>query len=157
MDPDPALDPEHCFNLIRQYKLKNRTLCLPGVYSCCSIEPAVGVSATDHIRLQDVQQGRAVGEQQHLHTMQIIIFIKSRYCYRKSSQDGKLFSENQQSEKKKCKFKHLLGGYRNNFFYNATRKFTNMYLACSASEMIWTERKTIIVLLYVKASSRPWY
>ena len=100
VDPDPALDPEHCFNLIRQYKLKNRTLCLPGVYSCCSIEPAVGVSATDHIRLQDVQQGRAVGEQQHLHTMQIIIFIKSRYCYRKSSQDGKLFSENQQSDKK---------------------------------------------------------
>jgi hypothetical protein len=108
-DPDLALGPEHCFNLIRQYKLKNRRLRLPGVYSCCSIEPAVGVATAYHIRLQDVQQGRAVREQQHLHTIQITIFIKHRYCYRKSSQDGKLFSENLQSNNKKCKFKHLLG------------------------------------------------
>jgi hypothetical protein len=97
VDPDPALDPEHCFNLIRLYKFKNTTLRLPGVYSCCSIEPAVGVAATDHIRLQDVQQGRAVREQQHLHKIQLLIFIKHRYWYRKSSLDGKLFSENQQS------------------------------------------------------------
>jgi hypothetical protein len=38
---------------------------------------------------------------------------------------------------------------------SATLKITSMYPACSASEIISAERKTIIVLLYVKASSRP--